>query len=167
MPARNWKCQWLLLCHASKNSQHGATRGTSNEIKSKLACILEANESTRLRMEESPPNHHEDRFAGKGDNSLQHYNLVHKFIPMPQAMENPAAKAAVDKEWEKLEKIPAWNLTKVRSKKEVIDEARTSGATVHFAPLMDACHLKNAELEAKHQKYKGRVVLRGDIVKDD
>ena len=28
-------------------------------------------------------------------------------------------------------------------------------------------HLKNAELEAKHQKYKGRVVLRGDIVKDD
>ena len=26
---------------------------------------------------------------------------------------------------------------------------------------------KNAELEAKHQKYKGRVVLRGDIVQDD
>ena len=52
---------------------------------------------------------------------------------------------------EKLEKISAWNLTKVKSKKEVIDEARTSGATV----------------EAKHQKYKGRVVLRGDIVKDN
>ena len=32
---------------------------------------------------------------------------------------------------------------------------------------MDKCHLKTAELEAKHQKYKGRVVLRGDIVKDD
>ena len=32
---------------------------------------------------------------------------------------------------------------------------------------MDICHLKNAELEAKHQKYKGRVVLQGDIVKDD
>ena len=32
---------------------------------------------------------------------------------------------------------------------------------------MDICHLKNAELEAKRQKYKGRVVLRGDIVKDD
>ena len=103
----------------------------------------------------------------KGDNSLQHYNLVHKFIPMPQAMENPAAKAAVDKEWEKLEKIPAWNLTKVRSNKGVIDEARTKGAKVHLAPLMDTCHLKNAELEAKHQKYKGRVVLRGDVVKDD
>ena len=32
---------------------------------------------------------------------------------------------------------------------------------------MDMCHLKNAELEAKLQKCKGRVVLRGDIVKDD
>ena len=66
-----------------------------------------------------------------------------------------------------MEKISAWNLTKVRSTSEVIDEARTSGATVHFASLMDICHLKNAELEAKHQKYKGRVVFRGDIVKDD
>ena len=73
----------------------------------------------------------------------------------------------MDKEWEKLEKISACNLTKVKSKKQVIDEARTSVATVHFASLMDICHLKNAELEAKHQKYKGRVVLRGDIVKDN
>ena len=36
-----------------------------------------------------------------------------------------------------------------------------------FASLLDTCHLNNAELEAKHQKYNGRVVLRGDIVKDD
>ena len=32
---------------------------------------------------------------------------------------------------------------------------------------MDICHLKNSELEPTFQKYKGRVVLRGDIVKDD
>ena len=58
-------------------------------------------------------------------------------------------------------------MTKVRSKKEVIDEARTKGAKVHFASLMDLCHLKNADLEAKNHKYRGRVVLRGDIVNDD
>ena len=73
----------------------------------------------------------------------------------------------MDKKWEKLENNLAWNLTKVRSKKEVIDEARTKGVKVHFASLMDICHLKNAELEAKHQKNKGPIVLRGDIVKDD
>ena len=49
----------------------------------------------------------------------------------------------------------------------MIDEARTKGAKFYFASLMDKCHLKNAELEAKHQKYKGRAVFRGVIVKDD
>ena len=83
---------------------------------------------------------------------------------MLQAMKIPAAKAAVDKEWENMEKIRSGTLTKVWSKKEVIDEARTKGAKVH---LMDICHLKNAALVAKHQKYKGRVLLRGDTVKDD
>ena len=119
--------------------------------KQNLRVFWEASESTRLRMGESLPNHHEDHSAGRGNNSLQHHNLVHKFIPMPQAMNILAAKAAVDKEWEKLEKISAWDLTKVRSKSEVMDEARTSGATVHFASLMDICHLKNAELEGEHQ----------------
>ena len=152
-----------MHCKKMKNCGNGA----SNKVKTKLACILEADESTRMRIKNSIPHYHEDHIAGKGENSLQHYNLVHKFLPMPQAMKIPAAKAAVDKEWEQLEKISAWNLTKVKSKKKVIDEARTSGATVHFASLMDICHLKNAELEAKHQKYKGRVVLRGDIVKDN
>ena len=156
-----------LPCKISKNNQNCGNGDKSNKIKTKLACFLEASECARLRMGEALPTHHEDHIAGKGDNSLQHYNLVHKFIPMPQAMKIPTAKAAVDKEWEKLEKISAWNLTKVRSKKEVIDEARTTGAKVHFASLMDICHLKNAELEAKHQKYKGRVELRGDIVVDD
>ena len=153
-----------VLCKIMKNCGSGA----SNIIKTKLACILEADESTRMRMGNSIPHHHEDHIAGKGENSLQHYNLVHKFILMPQAMKIHAAKAAVDKEWEKLEKFSAWNLTKVRSKKEVIDEARTKGIKVFFCIINGhMSFLKNAELEAKHQKYKGRVVLRGDIVKDD
>ena len=59
--------------------------GASNKIITRLACILEADESKRLRMGNSmPQNHHEDHIAGKGENSLQHYNLVHKFIPLTQ-----------------------------------------------------------------------------------
>ena len=81
-----------MPCKISKNNQNWVTRGKTNEIKSKLACILEASESTRLRMGESLPNHHEDHIAGKGNKSLQHYNLVHNFILLPQAMEK--------KEWE-------------------------------------------------------------------
>ena len=58
-------------------------------------------------------------------------------------------------------------MRKLKSKKEVIKEAQKNNNKVHFASLMDICHLKNAELEPQFQKYKGRVVLRGDIVKDD
>ena len=72
----------------------------------------------------------------------------------------------MEKEWQKLKKIHAWQLAKVRNKNAVIDEARNKGRKVHVASLMDMCHLKNAELEAKHQIYKGQVVFRGDIVKD-
>ena len=64
-------------------------------------------------------------------------------------------------------KISAWKLAKVRNKSEVIEEARNKGVKVLFVSLMDIIHLKNADLEKKHQKYKGRVVLPGDIVKDD
>ena len=45
----------------------------------------------------------------------------------------------------KLEKILAWQLTKVRNKNEVIAEVRNVGKTVQLASLMDLCHLKNSE----------------------
>ena len=72
MLERNWKRQWLPLCFArqARKVKHEETRGKTNDFKSKLACILEASESTRLRMEESLPNYHEDHIAGRGDNSL-------------------------------------------------------------------------------------------------
>ena len=104
---RKWKETFVapaMPCKTCKKSKHGETRSKTNDFKSKFACILEASESTRMRMEESLPKYHEDHIAGKGDNSLRHYNLVHNFIPMPPAMKIPAAKAAVNKEWEKLGK---------------------------------------------------------------
>ena len=61
-------------------------------------CLLDASEPKRMRMEESLSKYNEDHIAGRGDNSLQHYYLVHKFIPIPQEMKIPASKAAVDKE---------------------------------------------------------------------
>ena len=96
MQGANWKHQWLQRCLARlvRKNKQGKTHSKTNEIKSKLACILEASESTRMRMEESLPKYHEDHIAGKGDNSLQHYNMVHKFIPVHQAMKIPAAKSS-------------------------------------------------------------------------
>ena len=58
--------------------------GGSNKIKTKLACILETSESTRLRMGESAPNHHEDHIAGKGETfitALQFGAQIYSYAP--------------------------------------------------------------------------------------
>ena len=68
------------------------------------ACISRPAKLMNLR-ESVWKNDHEDRIAGKGFNSLSHCNLVHKSIPTLQATKIPDAKPAVDKEWEKLEKM--------------------------------------------------------------
>ena len=60
-----------LIAPANKNCGNGA----SNKVRTRLACILEADESTRLRMGNSLPNHHKDHIAGKGSITLWFLNL--------------------------------------------------------------------------------------------
>ena len=131
-------------------------KAKASEAKATFSCITEANESTRQRTESVTKRIHEEYIAGKGQNSVCRKQWRFQM-----------QSCSGHKEWKKLETIPAWDVTKVRSKKEVIKEAQKNNNKVHFASLMDFCHLKNSELEPQFQKYNGRVFLRGDIVKDD
>ena len=47
----------------------------SSRDKTKYACIVEADESMRNRMEGASRGYHGDRMTGKGMNSLSPYNL--------------------------------------------------------------------------------------------
>ena len=115
-----------------KRSPNGITKvATKVEIASEKisktvrGCIVESSESARQRAESSQSKNHEDHISGKERIYFDvSQNLVHKFIPMPQAMKIPDAKAAVDKEWKKLETIPAWDVGEVKSNKEGILEAQ-------------------------------------------
>ena len=134
-----------------KRSGHQETEAKSDESNkipvTKHPCIVQAHESARQRLESSLPEDHEDHIAGKGYNSMSHYNLVHKFIPMPQATKLPDAKAALDKDWKKLETIPAWQLDKVKSKKG--GYSRGTKRQKERSTLLHrwtSVHLKNAEL---------------------
>ena len=69
MPCRLQRCPYRETCCAV------------GERKTKYACIVEADESLRKRMEGSQNENHEDHIAGKGMNSWSHHNLAHKFIP--------------------------------------------------------------------------------------
>ena len=154
-----------MPCKTCKKSMHGETRSKTHDYKSKFACILEASESTRLRMEESLPNYHEDVLPEKG---TIHYSITiwytNLFLCLKQ-WRYPQQKQQWIKIVKNLKRFQC-GTKQVRNKSDVIDAAR-KGRKVHFASLMNPCHLKNAESETNHQKYKCRIVLRGDIVTDD
>ena len=76
-------------------------------------------------------------------------------------------KKALEKEWSKLEKIKAWDLSSVQPKEKVRQRAIKEGKTVHFGSLMELCHVKHSELDRKYWIYKGRLVFRGDCVTDE
>ena len=110
---------------------------------------------------------HQDHIAAAGTVSPHYYALVHTPVPIPKAMKIPAAKAAVDKEWKKLQDKTAWDFASVRPKSEVQAESKRSGKHAHFGSLMDLCHEKHSELKLPVRVYKGRVVFRGDQTKDE
>ena len=138
------------LLHQETGS--GAECISQGSQKTKYCCFVESHESTRQRVEPSLPKNSLKRRCRERIYFDDQYNVVHKFIPLPQAMKIPDAKAAVDKEWKKLETIPARQLVRVKSKKESFLKHTKTKRTVHFATLMDTCLTQNAELEPKLQK---------------
>ena len=81
-------------------SQHWETCGTVGQHKTKYACIDEADESFedthgRVSEQELRRPHRRKRLE-----FIEYFHLVHKFIPMPEAVKIPDAKAAVEKEWQ-------------------------------------------------------------------
>ena len=103
-----------MPCKRASNSITEVFAQSEKIPKTLGGCIVESHESTRHREESSQPKNQEDHTAGKGFTSMSHFNLVNKFNPMRQAMIIRDAKAAVVKEWKKLETIPAWQLEKVK-----------------------------------------------------
>ena len=116
-------------------------------------------------MEGVPYRYHEDHIAATGINSLSHFFFGAQVYSKASSIKNTRREGCSAKGMGKIGKYTRMAADeRVRNKSEVIAEARTKFHTVHFASLTDICHLKNSELE---QKYKGRVVLQGDIVEDD
>ena len=94
MLARNWKHRWLPLCLARQARRVSIGGPVAKPMNSNQNLRVSWKPVNPKRLQESLPNYHEDHIAGKGDISLQHCNLVHKFIPMPQTMKIPAAKSS-------------------------------------------------------------------------
>ena len=90
--------------------------------------------------------------------------MVH--TPVKDWRNKDGARKAV-KEWDKLDDKKAWLLDTVREYEDVANEAARTGNKVYFGDLMRLCHLKKRELAEKYHSFKGRVVFRGDNVRDE
>ncbi|MCP4242468.1 MAG: hypothetical protein GY772_18080, partial [bacterium] len=84
-------------------------------------------------------------------------------------LNNPEAWAAVQKEWEMLRKIGTWDEASVREWRDVARDARRTGEKMHVGRIFTLCFEKNYELEDGNpaRKFKGRVVFRGNDVRDE
>ena len=99
--------------------------------------------------------------------SQEYYALIHTAIPDKKVYQIPGAKAAIDKEWDKLFKFGTFDLSIVAEKHDVAKRYKLKNEKVHFGTLRTLCHEKHCELPLHLRKYKGRVVFRGDIAKDE
>ena len=82
---------------------------------------------------------------------------------------NPGAQAAMDKEWASLRELKAWDEKNVREWSEVRNEARNNKERNHVGMIFGFCVEKGSELPQGHsqRKFKGRVVFRGNQVRDE
>ena len=77
------------------------------------------------------------------------------------------ARAASHKEWDKVQKFPAWDETEVPSQPEVIRQPKKT-RTKHTTRRSWMCVIgKIQQWTINFKTYKGRVVLGGVTVRDD
>ena len=119
MREESWKfgCQPAIPC----KTKRGKVQGNLSHFlysQEKYACIVEANESTRKRLEGTLHKDHEDHSEGKGIHSLKHYDLVvHSFCSHASSNENTRCESSRGQRIGKIERIPAWKLTKSQKQK--------------------------------------------------
>ena len=118
----SWKFQWMRQCLARKEQRNSpAFRKTeaksceSNKIpETKHAGIIEAHESTRQRLESSPPKGHEDHIACKGFTSMTQFSSqVYAFA---SSDENSGCESSSGQGMGEA-RNDSWKLTKLRAKR--------------------------------------------------
>lgn len=69
-------------------------------------------------------------------------------------------------EWAKLMRLGVFGMKDSKEQNKVKQEYVEIKKPVHFGNLRPLCHGKHSELPKHLRSYKGRVVFRGDLVKD-
>ena len=78
---------------------------------------------------------------------LRFFSSVHTQVPMGEALRIPAAKNAIDDEWEmRGVKQKVWDVLTVKERYDVIMRCKREQRACHFGTLLDLSHVKHSEL---------------------
>ena len=150
MLVRNRKHQWLLLCRVKLWRK---IVGVVDPTNWNTNCVYYGSWWIYKIA-------HRWRFT----TALQFGSLIYSYA---SSCENSCSESSggqgMWKNWRRFRR-GTWRKSEVRNRWSMKQGRRAQKFTLHH---WWTCNLKNAELEADHQKYKVRVVLRGDIVTDD
>lgn len=92
--------------------------------------------------------------------ALELFGSVARLVSKDEVARNPKAKAALDKEWNNLKTKGVWDESRVRERKDIVNEARRNGTKVHLGRIFEAC-------DDPRRKFKGRTVFQGNNVRDE
>ena len=92
--------------------------------------------------------------------------MVVRTVKRKEMLNTPAAKKAMDDEWNKLSKQVVWDLATVREQGDVAAQARNNNKNSFRRFLW---HTKGRDFKEDDpaKKWKGRFVFRGSDVKDE
>ena len=92
---------------------------------------------------------------------------VHKLLDRSEWRNRPEVIPAIESEKNGLLANGTWDESKIRSKADVVNEARRQGKRIHIGALMIIVSIKGFEKPPEEWTVKARIVFRGDAVRDE
>ena len=93
--------------------------------------------------------------------------LITKSLTRREWQSDPRALEAIKLEADGLRANETWDDSSVMTLQQLRSQARARGQKLRVAEVMTLCGLKHAELAPEFQRFKGRIVYRGDRVLDE
>ena len=104
----------------------------------------------------SLPTKHEDHIAGKGFTTVSRYNLVHKFFRCLKRWKFRMYLLQCTRNGRNLRQSQHGNWRKSRGRRRLFSKHKDTNRKVHFAALMDICHLKKRGVRIKVTEVQGQ-----------
>lgn len=95
------------------------------------------------------------------------FGMVTKSLTRKEMLASPDALQAITKEGEKLRLKETWDDSSAIEPEALCQQACKSGTKIHVADAMTIAGIKNFDMPVEKHVHKGRIVYRGDAVRDE